>query len=64
MVRELGELPNFFVFDSGTKSLGNTSIFAFSLLIFTLYRVLYLLFKYDQFGLSNVFMAVFSDEHE
>jgi hypothetical protein len=64
MVRKLGELPNFVVFNSGTKSFGNSSIFAFSLLLFALYRFPYLLFECDQLGVSNVFMIVFLDEHE
>jgi hypothetical protein len=36
MVRKLGELPNFLVFNSGTKSIGNNSIFTFSLWLFVL----------------------------
>jgi hypothetical protein len=47
MVRKLGELPNFVVFNSGTESFRNSSDFTFSLLLFTLYRFLYLLFKCD-----------------
>jgi hypothetical protein len=38
MVRNLGELPNFMVFNSGTGSFGNSSIFAFSLLLFSLFQ--------------------------
>jgi hypothetical protein len=64
MVRNLGELPNFVVFSSRTESFGNSFIFAFSLLLFALYRFLYLLFEFDQLGVSNVFKAVLSDEHE
>jgi hypothetical protein len=64
MVRKLGELPNFMVFNSGTESFENNSVFAFSLLLFALYRILCLLFEYDQLGVSNVFMAMFSDGHE
>jgi hypothetical protein len=64
MVRKLGELPNIVVFNSGTESFGNSSVFIFFILLFSLYRFLYLLFKCDQLGVSNVFMAVFSDEHE
>jgi hypothetical protein len=64
MVRKLGELPNFVVFNSGTESFGNSSIFAFSFLLFALYRILCLLFGCHQLGVSNVFMAVFLDDHE
>jgi hypothetical protein len=45
MVRKLIELPMFLVFNSGTNSFGNSSVFAFYLLLFTLYRFLYLLFE-------------------
>jgi hypothetical protein len=45
MVRKLVELPKFLVFNSKTNSFGNSSIFAFYLLLFTLYRILYLLFQ-------------------
>jgi hypothetical protein len=64
MVRKLGELPNFVVFNSGTESFGNSSVFAFSLLLFALYRFLRLLFECDQLGVSSVSMVVISDEHE
>jgi hypothetical protein len=45
MVRKLVELPKFLVFNSGTNPFGNNSIFAFYLLLFALYRFLYLLFE-------------------
>jgi hypothetical protein len=38
MVRKLGGLPNFLVFNSGTESFGNSSVFTFYLLLFALYR--------------------------
>jgi hypothetical protein len=44
MVRKMVELPKFLVFNSGTNSFGNSSVIAFYLLLFTLYRFLYLLF--------------------
>jgi hypothetical protein len=34
MVRKLGELPKFLMFNSRTKSFGNSSIFGFYLLLF------------------------------
>jgi hypothetical protein len=64
MVRKLVEFPNFVVFNSGTESFGNSSIFTFALLLFALYRLLCLLFECDQLGVSNVLMVVFSDEHK
>jgi hypothetical protein len=36
MVRKLGELPKFLVFNSRTESFGNSSVFTFSSLLFTL----------------------------
>jgi hypothetical protein len=38
MVRKMEELPKFLVFNSGTESFGNSSIFVFSLLLFILFR--------------------------
>jgi hypothetical protein len=38
-------LPKFLVFNSRTNSFGNSSIFAFYLLLFALYRVMYLRFE-------------------
>jgi hypothetical protein len=43
MVRNLGELSKFLVFNSGTKFFENSSIFTFYLLSSLLYRFLYLL---------------------
>jgi hypothetical protein len=51
MVRKLAELPKFLVFNSGTDSFWNSSIFAFYLLLFTFYRFLYLLFELLIMGL-------------
>jgi hypothetical protein len=45
MVRKLVELSKFLVFNSVTNSFGNSSIFAFYLLLFALYIFLYLLFE-------------------
>jgi hypothetical protein len=45
MVRKLVELPKFLVFNSGTNPFANSSVFAFYLLLFALYRFLYLLFE-------------------
>jgi hypothetical protein len=45
VVRKLAELPKFLVFNSETNSFGNSSIFAFYLLLPAYYRLLYLLFE-------------------
>jgi hypothetical protein len=51
MVRKRVEFPKFLVFNSGTNSFGNTSVFSFYLLLFALYRFLYLLFELLIMGL-------------
>jgi hypothetical protein len=61
MVRKLVELPKFVVFNSGTNSFGNSSVFAFYLLLFALYRFLYLLLSFG-YGVSDIFMSVFQME--
>jgi hypothetical protein len=40
MARKLVELPKFLVFNSGTNSFQNSSVFDFYLLLFALYRFL------------------------
>jgi hypothetical protein len=39
MVRKLGELSKFLVFNSGTESIGNSSVFAFYLLLFAFIQI-------------------------
>jgi hypothetical protein len=39
MVRKLGELPKFLVFNSGTKSFRNSYVFTFYLLLFTFIQI-------------------------
>jgi hypothetical protein len=56
MVRKLVELPMFLVFNSRTKSFGNNSVFAFYILLFALYRFLYLFFI---MGFVTFFMSAF-----
>jgi hypothetical protein len=51
MVRKLVELPKFLVFNSATNPFGNSSVFAFYLLLFALYSFLYLLFELLIMGL-------------
>jgi hypothetical protein len=62
MVRKLTELPKFLVFNSETNSFGNSSIFTFYLLLFALYRFLYLLFELLIMGLVTFFMSMFQME--
>jgi hypothetical protein len=45
MVRKLVEVSKFLMFNSKTHSFGNSSVFAFYLLLFALYRFLYSLFE-------------------
>jgi hypothetical protein len=59
----LRELPKFLVFNSGTKSGPSCSIFAFFLLLLTLFQFIIFLFRDNYFGFSNVFMVVISDKH-
>jgi hypothetical protein len=42
MVRKLGEFFKFLVFNSGTKSFKNHSVFAFYLLLFAFIQISYL----------------------
>jgi hypothetical protein len=58
MVRILVELPKFLVFNSGTNSFGNSSVFTFYLLLFAFYRLLYLLLSFG-YAVSVIFMSVF-----
>jgi hypothetical protein len=45
MVRKLVGVSKFLMFNSRTHSFGNSSVFAFYLLLFALYRFLYSLFE-------------------
>jgi hypothetical protein len=62
MVRKLVELSKFLLFNSGTNSFGNNSVFTFYLLLFALYRFLYLLFELLIMGLVKFFMSAFQME--
>jgi hypothetical protein len=62
MVRKLVELPNFLVFNSRINSFGNSSVFAFYLMMFALYIFLYLLFKLLIMGFVTFFMSAFQME--
>jgi hypothetical protein len=61
MVKKLVELPKFVVFNSGTNSFGNNSVFTFYLLLIALYRFLYLLLSFG-YGVSDIFMSVLQME--
>jgi hypothetical protein len=61
MVRKLVELPKFVVFNSRRNSFENSSVFAFYLLLFTLYRFLYLHLSFG-YGVSDIFMSMFQME--
>jgi hypothetical protein len=62
MVRNLVELSKFLVFNSRTNSFGNSSIFAFYLLLFALYRFLYLLFELLIMGVVTFVKSAFQME--
>jgi hypothetical protein len=61
MVRKLVEMPKFLVFNYRTNSFGNSSILAFYLLLFALYRFLYLLSSFG-YEVSDIFMSAFQME--
>jgi hypothetical protein len=63
MIRNLGELPKFLVFNSGPEFFGNSSIFAFLLLLFALYSFCTSFLELFLLRISDVFVGVFSDEH-
>jgi hypothetical protein len=58
MVRKLVELPTFLVFNSGTNFFGNGSVFAFYLLLSTLYKFPYLFLSFG-YGVSDISMSAF-----
>jgi hypothetical protein len=59
MVRKLVELAKFLVFDFRTNCSGNSFIFDFYLLMFALYRFLYLLFEFLIMGLVTFLCLCF-----
>jgi hypothetical protein len=61
LIRKLVELPKVLVFNSGTNSFGNSSIFDFYLLLFALCIFLRLLFELLIMGLVT-FLCVFQME--
>jgi hypothetical protein len=58
MVRKLVELPIFLVFNFGTNSFGNGSVFAFYLLLSALYKFPYLFLSFG-YGVSDISMSAF-----
>jgi hypothetical protein len=63
MVRKMGELPNFLVFNSKRESFVNSSIFALSLLLFALYSFCISFSESILLRISDVFVVVFLDKH-
>jgi hypothetical protein len=61
MVRKMVELPKFLVCNSGTSSFQNSSVFMVYLLLFALYRFVYLLLSFG-YGVSDIFMSAFQME--
>jgi hypothetical protein len=55
-------LPKVLAFNPGTNSFGNSSVFTFYLLLFTLYRFWYLLFELLIMGVVTFFMSAFQME--
>jgi hypothetical protein len=52
----------FLMFNSEINSFENCSVFAFYLLLFALYRFLYLLLSFG-YGVTDIFMSAFQMEH-
>jgi hypothetical protein len=64
MARKLEEFPNFLVSNSWTKSFGTVpfSLFSYCCLLYTDFCIY--ISEMIIVGFSNIFLAVFSDEHE
>jgi hypothetical protein len=62
MVRNLGELPIFLVFNFRRKSFGNSFIFAFYLLLFAFIQISVFTFLRFFYGVSDIFMSAFQME--
>jgi hypothetical protein len=62
MVRKLAELPKFLVFNSGTNSFGNNSIFAFLLTAVRFMQISAFAFWTVDYGVSDIFMSAFQME--
>jgi hypothetical protein len=63
MVRKTGELSKFLVFNSRTESLGNSSVFIFSLQLFALYNFCISFLELLLLRISDVLAVVFPDKH-
>jgi hypothetical protein len=62
MVGKPVELPMFLAFNSGTRCLGNSSVFAFLLTVACFYTVFCIYFPSNRYGVSDIFMFVFQME--
>jgi hypothetical protein len=63
MDRKLGEVPKFLVCSSRIEAYQNSPGFAFTLLLSIYFQFPLFIFSGNYFGATNVFMAVFIDEH-
>jgi hypothetical protein len=64
MVGKLREFSKFLVFNSGTKSLGNRSIFAFYLLLFAFIQISVFSYRAIDIGLVTFYYVFLSDGDE
>jgi hypothetical protein len=62
MVTKLGELAKFLVFNTGIKSFGNNSFFAFYLLLFAFIQVSVFTFPRFCYVVSDIFISAFQLE--
>jgi hypothetical protein len=62
MVRKMGGLPKFLVFNSGINSLGNKSIFAFYLLLLVFIHIYVFSCRAIDMHLVTFFMSIFQME--
>jgi hypothetical protein len=62
MVRKMGVLPKFLVFNSETESFENSYIFAFYLLLFAFIHISVFTFLSCCYGVSDILMSVFQME--
>jgi hypothetical protein len=64
MVRKLGELPKFLLFNFGTNSLGNRFVFTFYLLIFAFIQISVFSCRAIDMGLVTICYVCLSDGAE
>jgi hypothetical protein len=64
MVRKMGDLSKFLVFNSETNSLGNRSVFALYLLLFAFIQISVFSCRAIDMGLVSFYYVCISDEAE